>query len=43
MTCDCLLYSFVTLLRELVPLLSYLFLVFVFFHTPNLKRSFNLF
>jgi len=26
-----------------VPLLSYLFLVFVFFHTPNLKHSFNLF
>ena len=26
-----------------MPLLSYLFLVFVFFYTPNLKRSFNLF
>ena len=26
-----------------MPLLSYLFLAFVFFHTPNLKRSFNLF
>jgi len=30
-------------LREFVPLLSYLSLVFVFFHSPNLKRSFNLF